>query len=163
MATSSANEKKIFVGNLDFGATESDLKVFFECAVGPVEGINIRRDRITKQHRGFAFVTFASAADAKRALDTMQNVVHKGRTLTIKPQIARGGKSSGAAGRGKGKGRKKKPSLWGDKSSDGWFTPSADGEPDASTNGKAAAAGAAPAADASAKVSITLAPEEESP
>lgn len=120
-----ANEKKIFVGNLDFKVTEADLKMLFECSVGPVEGINIRRDRVTKQPRGFAFVTFHSAADAQRAIDTMHNVVHRGRTLTIKPQIARGSGSassstSGAGGKHK---KHKKPSLWGDKANGGWYTP----------------------------------------
>ena len=129
----SANEKKIFVGNLDFKVTEADLKMLFECSVGPVEGINIRRDRVTKQPRGFAFVTFHSAADAQRAIDTMHNSVHRGRTLTIKPQIARGsGSASGSAGGAGGKNKKhKKPSLWGDKANGGWYTPSDADKPQA--------------------------------
>ena len=122
MATTAtgSNAKKIFVGNLDFSVTESELKLLFESTAGPVEGVNIRRDRETKRPRGFAFITFVNAADAQTALDTMQNCIHRGRTLTIKPQIARGTKGNAGAGS-----RKKKVSVWGDKSQDGWFTPTA--------------------------------------
>ena len=117
MTEKSDNAKKIFVGNLDFSVTTADIKALFEASAGPVEGVNIRKDRVTKQPKGFAFVTFVNADDAQRALDVMQNTVHRGRLLSIKPQIARG----------KSKPKKKtKASLWGPKSQDGWYTPSSD-------------------------------------
>ena len=136
-AAASANDKKIFVGNLDFGVTENELKLLFEASVGPVEGVNIRRDRDTKRPKGFAFITFESPADAKRALDTMQSCIHRGRTLTIKPQIARGTQPEGGT-----RTQYKKPTLWGDKTNNGWYSPA--------TDDSCAAAGSASAPSAAA-------------
>jgi RNA recognition motif-containing protein len=46
---------KLYVGNLPYETTESDLQTLFEAA-GAVSTINIVRDRATGQARGFAFV-----------------------------------------------------------------------------------------------------------
>jgi len=47
--------KNIFVGNLDFAATESAIRSLFE-AHGAVERVNLVTDRDTGRPRGFAFV-----------------------------------------------------------------------------------------------------------
>ena len=51
--------KNIFVGNLDFGATEDSLKTLFE-QYGTVDRVSVIRDRDTGQPRGFAFVEMPS-------------------------------------------------------------------------------------------------------
>jgi cold-inducible RNA-binding protein len=47
--------KNIFVGNLDFGATEDTVRSLFE-AYGTVERVSLMTDRETGRSRGFAFV-----------------------------------------------------------------------------------------------------------
>jgi len=63
--------KKIYVGNLPFSSTETDLKEVFE-RHGTVESVNVITDRETGRPRGFAFIEMAEASaadDAIRALD----------------------------------------------------------------------------------------------
>jgi len=63
--------KKLYVGNLSFSSTESDIRAAFE-SHGSVDSVNVITDRETGRSRGFAFVEMddASAADnAMRALD----------------------------------------------------------------------------------------------
>ena len=50
--------KKIFVGNLDFGANEDSLRSLFE-PYGGVESVHLVTDRETGRSRGFAFVEMA--------------------------------------------------------------------------------------------------------
>ena len=61
--------KNIFVGNLDFGATESSLRTLFE-PYGEVERVNLVTDRDTGRARGFAFVEMTDSAEADRAMLT---------------------------------------------------------------------------------------------
>jgi len=59
--------KKIFVGNLDFGATEESIRPLFE-AYGTVERVSLVTDRDTGRSRGFAFVEMTDSAEADRAI-----------------------------------------------------------------------------------------------
>ncbi|HNT34187.1 MAG TPA: RNA-binding protein [bacterium] len=62
--------KRIYVGNLAFSTTESELRELFE-QFGQVDSVNVVSDRQTGRSRGFAFVEMESeAADASiRELD----------------------------------------------------------------------------------------------
>ena len=57
---------KLYVGNLPYETTESDLQALFEGA-GQVSTINIVRDKATGQARGFAFVEMMTKARAVRS------------------------------------------------------------------------------------------------
>ena len=59
--------KNIFVGNLDFAATESAIRSLFE-AHGAVERVNLVTDRDTGRPRGFAFVEMTDSAAADKAI-----------------------------------------------------------------------------------------------
>ena len=59
--------KNIFVGNLNFGATEAAVRSLFE-AYGAVERVNIITDRDTGQPRGFGFVEMSANSEADRAI-----------------------------------------------------------------------------------------------
>jgi RNA recognition motif-containing protein len=50
--------KKLFVGNLDFKATEDSVRTLF-AAYGAVESVHLATDRDTGRARGFAFVEMA--------------------------------------------------------------------------------------------------------
>jgi len=85
--------KNIFVGNLDFGATEESLRSLFE-AYGTVERVNLVTDRDTGRSRGFAFVEMEDAAQADRAIAALNGSSLGGRTLRIdeaRPREDRGG------------------------------------------------------------------------
>ena len=83
---------KLYVGNLPFQTTESDLQTLFE-ASGVVSTITIVRDRATGQARGFAFVQMNDAEGANRAINELDKHEYGGRSLTVneaKPMTPRG-------------------------------------------------------------------------
>ena len=100
---------KLYVGNLPFQTTESDLQTLFE-SVGSVASINIVRDRATGQARGFAFVEMSDAEGAQRAISELDRHEYGGRNLTVneaKPMTPRG-----SGGGGGGFGRQRRESRW---------------------------------------------------
>ena len=101
---------KLYVGNLPYETTESDLQTLFETA-GQVASINIVRDRATGQARGFAFVEMNDASGAQQAINELDKHAYGGRTLTVneaKPMVPRGGGNGG----GFGGGRQRRESRW---------------------------------------------------
>ena len=92
---------KLYVGNLPYEATQSDLRTLFESA-GQVSTVNIIRDRATGQARGFAFVEMNDAESAQRAISELDKHQYGGRSLTVneaKPMESRGGGGGGFGGR----------------------------------------------------------------
>ena len=101
---------KLYVGNLPYQTTESDLQTLFE-SVGAVATINIVRDRATGQARGFAFVEMSDADGAQRASSELDRHEYGGRNLTVneaKPMTPRGNGGGG----GFGGGRQRRESRW---------------------------------------------------
>ena len=86
--------KNIFVGNLDFAATESSIRSLFE-PFGNVERVNLVTDRDTGRFRGFAFVEMTDSSEADRAIASLNGTALGGRTLNIneaRPKPDRGGR-----------------------------------------------------------------------
>jgi RNA recognition motif-containing protein len=79
---------RLFVGNLPYDTTETDLREFFS-AVGPLSTVIIPVDRETGKRRGFAFVEFSDAAQAEEASRRLNNQQFKGRAVTINEARAR--------------------------------------------------------------------------
>jgi RNA recognition motif-containing protein len=101
---------KLYVGNLPYETTETDLQTLFS-ATGEVSTINIVRDRATGQARGFAFVEMSDAESAQRAISQLDKHEFGGRNLTVneaKPMPAR----SNGGGGGFGGGRQKREPRW---------------------------------------------------
>ena len=99
---------KLYVGNLPYETTESDLQALFEAA-GQVSTINIVRDRTTGQARGFAFVEMSDDEGAQRAINELDKQQYGGRSLTVneaKPMTPRGN------GGGSGGGRQRRDPRW---------------------------------------------------
>ena len=65
--------KSIFVGNLDFGVTEDQIRALFE-AHGAVDRVTIMTDRDTGRSRGFAFVEMANSQVADQAIAAVNPV-----------------------------------------------------------------------------------------
>jgi RNA recognition motif-containing protein len=89
---------KLYVGNLPYETSETDLQTLFETA-GQVASVNVMRDRATGQARGFAFVEMSSPAEANAAITQLDQHPYGGRNLTVnhaKPMAPRSG--GGGAG-----------------------------------------------------------------
>lgn len=99
---------KIFVGNLNFQATEQELQDFL-AQYGAVQEVFMPKDRETGKPRGFAFVTFEEDDAAQRALRDLNGKEFAGRPLTVnearpKEEGAGGGRREGGFGGGRREG-----------------------------------------------------------
>src|SRR5256885_13271864 len=74
--------KKIFVGNLSFNTTSTDLETLFS-EVGHCESASVITDRATGRSRGFGFVEMSSAAEAQQAIEKLNGRELQGRTLNV--------------------------------------------------------------------------------
>jgi RNA recognition motif-containing protein len=106
--------KNIFVGNLSYQTTESELEAAF-AAFGTVERVSLVRDRDSGQSRGFAFVEMPTNAEADNAIQALNGREMNGRALNVneaRPREQRSGGGFGAgAGRG-GSGRSRREPRW---------------------------------------------------
>jgi len=75
--------KKIYVGNLHFQATEPDLKTLFSNA-GDVSSVKIIRDHQTSQPRGFAIVEMSTQWEAQRAISMLNRKSFMQKVLLVK-------------------------------------------------------------------------------
>lgn len=101
--------KNIFVGNLNFGATEAAVRSLFE-AYGSVDRVSIVTDRDTGQARGFGFVEMSNNAEAERAIAALNGHDLDGRALNVneaRPKTERGFGGGGGGGRGGGGGNRR--------------------------------------------------------
>ena len=73
-------KKKLYVGNLSFETTESELKDLFGRA-GSVETVRIITDRDTGRSKGFGFVEMQEGGD--KAIAAMNGKEFNGRALTV--------------------------------------------------------------------------------
>ena len=111
--------KNIFVGNLDFGATEESVRALFE-PYGTVDRVSLITDRDTGRSRGFAFVEMSDAGQAERAIAGLNGANMGGRALNVneaRPKTAGGGgggggRPSGGGGGGRGRGGYRSESRW---------------------------------------------------
>lgn len=78
------SQSRLFVRNLAFGTTEEELSEYFS-SYGKVTECHVPMDSQMKNNKGFAFVTFASAADAFQARTELDKVDFQGRLLHILP------------------------------------------------------------------------------
>ena len=99
--------RKLYVGNLAYGVTDSDLEQLFE-AHGTVQSAQVIMDRDTGRSKGFGFVEMGSDQEAQAAIAALSGQQVDGRSLTVneaKPREAgRGGSGGGGGGRGYGGG-----------------------------------------------------------
>ncbi len=72
----------IFVGNLDFNSTEDELKELFE-EKGEVSSVRIIKDRFTGNSRGFGFVEMPNDTEGEEAINSLNGVDFKGRSLKV--------------------------------------------------------------------------------
>ncbi len=74
--------ERLYVGNLSYDATESDLVELFR-GVGGVRNAEVVVNNRTERSKGFAFVTMNSVEEAKRAVSELSNKDFMGRPLQV--------------------------------------------------------------------------------
>ena len=90
----------IYVGNLSSEVSEEELKAEFQ-SFGEVSSINIVKDRMTGQPRGFAFVEMPGKNEAQAAMEALNGKLLKGRNLTVNEARPKSDtRRSGGGGRG---------------------------------------------------------------
>src|SRR5262245_40486491 len=99
--------KKLYVGNLGSGVTDSDLAKLFG-AHGTVESAQVILDRDTGRSKGFGFVEMRTDQEAQAAMAALNGQDAGGRALAVnearpKTEGGRGG-SGGRGGYGGGRG-----------------------------------------------------------
>lgn len=79
---------RLFVGNLPYDVTESELRQLFSAA-GTPSSVRLPIDRETGKPRGFAFVEFADRSQAEDAIRRFNQQLFKGRPLAVNEARAR--------------------------------------------------------------------------
>src|SRR5688572_21930518 len=103
--------RKIYVGNLSYNTTETELESLFG-AHGSVQSAQIISDKMTGRSKGFGFVEIASDEEAQAAIAALNGQEVDGRTLTVneakpkedRPRGGGGGYGGGGGGGGYGGG-----------------------------------------------------------
>ena len=98
--------KSLFVGNVSFETSESDLTSLFQ-PYGEITRVQIMTDRDTGRSRGFAFVEMTNDEDAAKALGALNGKEVGGRALNVneaRPRPERSGSHSGGYSRDKDSG-----------------------------------------------------------
>lgn len=100
--------KKLYVGNLGYDVTASELQEMFT-PHGEVASAEVISDRDTGRSKGFGFVQMTDDSAAAKAIDALNGQQHSGRSLTVneaKPREPRtGGFGSGGVKRPGGRPR----------------------------------------------------------
>ena len=104
--------KKLYVGNLTYGVTDSTLEQMF-ATHGTVQSAQVIMDRDTGRSKGFGFVEMKTDQEAQAAMTALNGKEVEGRALTVneaRPKTeggggGRGGRGGSGGGYGGGRGR----------------------------------------------------------
>ncbi len=107
---------KLFVGNLSFQTTSSQLEELFSQA-GAVQSATLITDRETGRSRGFGFVEMATREEGEQAIRQFNGMEVDGRNLTVNEARPReegggGGRGPRGGGRNDSRGGGRRPPRW---------------------------------------------------
>jgi len=94
-------EKKIYIGNLEFGTSEDDLKKFIEEKELNAKDVKIITDKFSGKSKGFGFAEFETEEQTQQAIDALNEQELNGRALRVskaqkmRPRTDRGDSSGG--------------------------------------------------------------------
>lgn len=91
---------KLYIGNLSYDSTESDLREFL-AAYEPIVDLHMPLDRETGRQRGFAFVTLSSREMGEAAVAQLDGTDLGGRSLRIREAEDRRAPGGGGGGGGR--------------------------------------------------------------
>jgi len=95
--------KKLYVGNLSYSTSSSDLEQLFG-QYGTVQSAQVIQDRETGRSKGFGFVEMGSDAEAQAAIQGLNEQEHQGRPLAVNEARPREDRGGGGGGGGGGRG-----------------------------------------------------------
>lgn len=90
----------IYVGNLSFDASESDLREAFE-SFGEITEVRMIMDKFSGKSKGFGFIEMPSKENAEKAIEELNGKELLGRPMNVneaKPKTDRGGRGGGGGG-----------------------------------------------------------------
>ena len=91
-------ETKLYIGNMSYDTTETELRTLFSEA-GEVQSVDIIKDRDTGSPKGFAFITMGSQAEAEKAISMFNQKTVNDRPLTVNVARPREERTGGGGGR----------------------------------------------------------------
>jgi len=94
----SEDDRKMFVGGLDWGTTDNSLQDYFS-TYGQIDSASVITDRETGRSKGFGFVVFGSAEEMEEALQVGTHNID-GRDVNARKATPRGGGGGGRRGGG---------------------------------------------------------------
>lgn len=97
-------QHKIYVGNLDYGTTEEELKELFTEKGIETKAVTLIIDNYTGKSKGFGFVEVASDEILQQAVEALNGYELSGRKLTVnkaKPPRERGSRDNFGGGGGR--------------------------------------------------------------
>ena len=94
----------IYVGNMSFDVSESELREAFE-QFGEITEVRLIMDKFSGKSKGFCFIEMPNKEEAQKAIEEMNEKEFKGRALNVseaKPKVDRGGRGGRGGGRSGG-------------------------------------------------------------
>jgi len=86
---SSVESARVYVGNLSYDVSESDLQDLFK-GIGGVRNVEIVYNRSTHRSKGYGFVEMLHMDEAKRAVEVLHDQPFMGRKLTVSGAQSKG-------------------------------------------------------------------------
>ena len=77
------DEKKVYIGNLEFSITEEELKKVIEEKGINVKEVKIIKDKFSGKSKGFGFAEFETAEDAQKTIEALNEQALKDRPLRV--------------------------------------------------------------------------------
>jgi RNA recognition motif-containing protein len=93
--------KKLYVGNLPYNVSSSDLEHMFS-SHGTVQSAEVISDRVTGRSKGFGFVEMGTDEEAQAAIGALNGSDQGGRPLTVNEAKPRENRAGGGGGGGRG-------------------------------------------------------------
>ncbi|XP_062479701.1 embryonic polyadenylate-binding protein 2 [Pezoporus occidentalis] len=79
-----SDQKSIYVGNVDYGATAEELESFFLCC-GKIKRVTIICDRFSGYPKGYAYIEFEEQSSMKAAM-SLNRILFRGRVIKVLPK-----------------------------------------------------------------------------
>jgi len=95
--------RKLYVGNLSYNVTDSDLEQLL-AQHGTVQSAQVIQDRETGRSKGFGFVEMGTEEEAQAAIAALNGQEHDGRALTVNEAKPKEERPRGGGGGGGGRG-----------------------------------------------------------
>ncbi|MGD8276080.1 MAG: RNA-binding protein [Thiohalocapsa sp.] len=87
----------IYVGNLPYSVTDSDLRETFT-QYGSVDQVNLITDRFSGESKGFGFVEMGNNSEADAAIKALNGTDYQGRNITVNQAKPKSDRPRGGGG-----------------------------------------------------------------